>query len=113
MKRTKEPKICDVKIHGKEKGKARIIHHNPAVGGMNQIAAQIANKLYHRTYSFKNGEGARISLPEWQAIRKMPSVFKILLTQKIYELAPRLRREEFTLQLEGFRVLFIPGAKDF
>jgi len=110
-----KPKTCEVKIYGKENmgGEWRVTKNHLLTVGMNQIAAQVANRLSRHTCCFKNGGGARISLPEWQAIRKISSVFKILLAQKIYELAPRLRREEFNLQLEGFKILFIPGAKDF
>lgn len=106
-----EPKTCEVKIYGKEERRTR--KYYPTVAGINQIVAQVTNKLSRRTRSFKDGGGVLMTLPEWQTVRKMPEVFKILLTQGIYKLAPGLRREEFTLQLEGFKILFIPGARDF
>ena len=91
-----------------------MIKIHPTLVGMNQIAAQIANRLSLRTRSFKDGSGVSFTLPEQQAIQKMSSVFKVLITQKVYELAPKLRHENFFLELrEEYGILFIPGARDF
>ena len=110
---TREPKTCEVKIVGKSRD-PRTVKYGLTVAGMAKIVTQIANRLSRQTRSFKDGGGAIFTLPERQAIGKRPGIFKILLTQKIYTLAPRLRREEVTLTLVGeSSVLFIPGAKDF
>ena len=111
----REPKICEVKIFGGEtrNKKNRTVGVLITTTGMNQIVAQVANRLSHRTRSFKDGGGAQLTLPEWGAIKKMPSVFKILLTQKIHQLAPQLRHEECSLTLIETFILFIPGARDF
>lgn len=113
--RVAKPKTCEVKIYGKEtRGSRQITDKNRSLPtGINQIVAQVGNRLSRGTRSFKDGGGTMLTLPEWQAIRKMPNVFKILLMQKIYESAPKLRKENFTLSLEGSRIIFIPGARDF
>lgn len=80
--------------------------------GIDQVAAQVANRLYSESAGFSRDGKVTLFLPELQAARKNWLVFKICLQARVRAIRPGLALERFELSLEGAQVRFAFGLQE-